>query len=182
MNVKVIDTNWLLFFSSFKNIVRRVKYQTLFGLCSGYTVPRNLVWILREWLTTWSGCSDPTGHRDRGKWCRVLRYDVLVGWKRKGIEIEKKKWKKVLLFLKDCKAGKNQTPFWPWQWSIQLLSIIIGDLWNAELDTLWLATGNSKIIYSNMAKGSSPESWITEHQHKVYLRLIDLIPFFWRLL
>ena len=61
-------------------------------------------------------------------------------------------------------------------------TIIIGDLSNNQFDTLWLSGGNSHTNHSDMTKGTSPESWTPRLGNRVYLRLIDLIPFFWRLL
>ena len=61
-------------------------------------------------------------------------------------------------------------------------TIIIGDLSNNEFDTLWLSGGNSHTNHSDMTKGTSPESWTPRLGNRVYLELIDLIPFFWRLL
>ena len=61
-------------------------------------------------------------------------------------------------------------------------TIIIGNLSNNEFDTLWLSGGNSHTNHSDMTKGTSPESWTPRLGNRVYLRLIDLIAFFWRLL
>ena len=68
-----------------------------------------------------------------------------------------------------------------WQY-IHPTTIIIGDLSNNEFDTLWLSGGNSHTNHSDMTKGTSPESWTPRLGNRVYLELIDLIPFFWRLL
>ena len=67
-------------------------------------------------------------------------------------------------------------------WCSYPTTIIIGDFWNTEPDTLWLTAGNSITNHSNVTKSACPESWTTGHQHRVYLGLIDLIAFFWLLL
>ena len=61
-------------------------------------------------------------------------------------------------------------------------TIIIGNLSKNQFDTLWLSGGNSHTNHSDMTKGTCSESWTPRLDNRVYLELINLIPFFWRLL
>ena len=76
---------------------------------------------------------------------------------------------------------KNKKNVFSWLF-VYPTTIIIGDLSKNQFDTLWLSGGNSHTKHSDMTKGTSPESWTPRLGNRVYLRLIDLIPFFWRLL